>query len=139
MRNSLIICLLVVCGLSGRAHAQTATIEFPVQTIRVTEANLVVELPVGRAGDPRSAVTVDYATSDVLASAGLDYVETKGTLSFAAGETNRIVSVPILNDVLREGSEAFRVELTNPGPGATLGTRTVVVVTINDNDAGVGF
>src|SRR6266536_2966982 len=139
MRKPLIISVLVVCALVGRAQAQTATIEFPVQSIRAPETNAVIVLLVGRAGNLMSAATVDYATTDVLAVAGLDYVGTNGTLSFAAGETNQIISIPILKDALREGSESFQVELTNPGPGATLGTRTVAVVSIIDNDTGIQF
>ena len=139
MRNPLILSVLLGCALSGRAHAQTATIEFPVLTLRVTETNAVISVAVGRAGNLMSAATVDYSTTDVLATAGLDYVGTNGTLSFAAGQTNQIITILILNDALREGSETFLVELTNPGPGATLGTRTVAVVNLSDNDTGIEF
>ena len=56
-------------------------------------------------------VTVDYATADGAgvwantgtATAGVDYTPTSGTLTFAAGETWKSVSVPIVDDVIDEG------------------------------------
>ena len=48
-------------------------------------------------------VTVDYATADWTATAGSDYTTTSGTLTFAAGETSKTVSVPITDDSLEDG------------------------------------
>ena len=45
-----------------------------------------------------SAASVDYATSDVTATNGLDYTGGTNTLSFAPGEMTRRISIPILND-----------------------------------------
>ncbi len=58
-------------------------------------------------------VTVAYATSDGTATAGEDYTGTSGTLRFATGDTEKTVSVPILNDALNEGRETFTLTLTN--------------------------
>ena len=68
-----------------------------------------------------AAVTVDYATSNGSATAGEDYTATSGTLSFAAGETGKTVSVPIGDDNENEGDETFTVTLSNAS-GAALGT-----------------
>ena len=80
-------------------------------------ATLTVEL------DPASTgtVTVDYATRDGIgaAKAGEDYTATSGTLTFAATETSKTITVPILNDDAYENNESFSVDLTNP-TGATL-------------------
>ena len=66
-------------------------------------------------------VTVDYATSDGSAEAGDDYTDASGTLSFAAGETSKAISVAIDDDIVNESDEAFTVTLANPS-GADLGT-----------------
>ena len=58
-------------------------------------------------------VTVDYATADGTAKAGEDYTATSGTLTFAAGETAKTVSVPVLDDSLDEGEETFTLRLSN--------------------------
>ena len=68
-----------------------------------------------------AAVTVDYATSDGSATAGDDYTAKSGTLSFAAGETGKTVSVPIGDDNENESDETFTVTLSNAS-GAVLGT-----------------
>ena len=66
--------------------------------------------------DPASAgdVTVDYATRDGTATAGADYVETRGTLTFEAGETVKTVEVPVLDDDIDEGLETVWLVLSNP-------------------------
>ena len=59
------------------------------------------------------AVTVEYATADGTATAGEDYSSASGTLTFAAGETAKTVSVPVLDDVIDEGQETFTLRLSN--------------------------
>ena len=58
-------------------------------------------------------VTVDYATADGTATAGADYTATSGTLTFAAGDTAKTVSVPVLDDAVDEGEETFTLRLSN--------------------------
>ena len=82
-------------------------------------------------------VTVDYATSDGTADAEDDYTAASGTLSFAAGETSKTISVAIADDTENESDETFTVTLSNAsgadvGTGTATGTirnRTVVVET----------
>ncbi len=85
---------------------------------------------------------MDYATADGSASAGLDYVATSGTLTFAPGDTTATVTVPLLDDDLHEGDETFTVSLSNPSsstglaPAIGVGTATV---TILEDDALADF
>ena len=66
------------------------------------------------------AVTVDYATADGSATAGSDYAAAAGTLTFAAGETSKTVTVLVNGDRLIEESEGFSLNLSNPsGNSAT--------------------
>ena len=59
-------------------------------------------------------VTVDYATSDGTATAGTDYTPTSGTLTFAAGETEKTVRVATTTDEADEDSETLTLTLSNP-------------------------
>ena len=78
-------------------EAAGATLDFAVTLSRAASA----------------AVTVDYATSDGTATAGSDYTETSGTLTFAAGETSKTVPVPVLDDAHDEGEETMTLTLSN--------------------------
>ena len=82
---------------------------------------------------------VDFATTNLTATAAADYTDVATTLTFLAGETNKLVTVPILNDGLVEAVETFQVTLSNPVGGAELGIRTNATVRITDNDKGLAF
>ncbi len=56
-----------------------------------------------------------------------------GTLQFAAGETSKSFSIPIVDDSYAEGNETFTVSL-NKVSGASLGTPFTTTVTITDNE-----
>ena len=79
-----------------------------------------------------ATVTVDYATADGTAAAGADYTATSGTLTFAAGERTKTVSVPVLDDAIDEGDETLTLRLTNP-QGAALSDGEAVG-TISNSD-----
>ena len=65
----------------------------------------VLEFVVSLDRERHAPVTVDYATADGTAVAGEDYTAASGALAFAAGETEKTVSVPVLDDSHDEGSE----------------------------------
>ena len=77
-------------------------------------------------------VTANYSTADGTALAGLDYAATSGTLSFAPGETAKILSVAVSGDLLNEPNETFFVNLSN-STNATL-ARSQGRGTIQDDD-----
>lgn len=79
-------------------------------------------------------VSVDYATSDGSALAGLDYTGVASTiLSMPAGTITNTITVAILEDALDEADETFTVTLSNP-VNAVL-TNDEGIGTIVDNDA----
>lgn len=78
-------------------------------------------------------VTVDYATSNGTAIAGSDYVTSSGTLTFAAGETHKTVTVGLMDDSTDETVETFRVALANATNAAIVDAQGQG--TITDNDA----
>ena len=82
-------------------------------------------------------VTVAYETRDGTAAAGSDYTSTSGTLRFAAGETNKTIAVPTLEDATAEETEGFTVQLRDPS-GATVADGTATG-TITDDDEPPGL
>jgi poly(3-hydroxybutyrate) depolymerase len=136
-----------VNGMLGCTPITTVTIvdndpgfEFEAASYSVAEDGGSVLIGVRRGNDDTSPpVSVNYATSDVSALAGTDYVSTNGTLAFAAGETVKTIVIPILNDGLKESTKSFRVALSDPAGGAVLGSRATTTASIQDNDPGLGF
>ena len=85
-----------------------------VADARVTEASgatLAFAVTLGKAS--ANTVTVAYATADGTATAGADYTATSGTLTFAAGETSKTVSVAVLDDAHDEGEETLTLRLSS--------------------------
>jgi hypothetical protein len=77
-------------------------------------------------------ITLDWATADGTAKAGSDYAALADSLRFEPGEKSKKISVPILDDLLDEADETFRLELSN-AVNATPG-RTAATGTVRDND-----
>ena len=77
-------------------------------------------------------VTVAYATRDRSAKAGADYTATRGTLTFAAGDTEKTVYVPVMDDAHDEGRETLELVLSE-ARGAPL-ARAVATGTIVNTD-----
>ncbi|MDB6057438.1 MAG: Conserved repeat domain protein, partial [Verrucomicrobiales bacterium] len=74
-------------------------------------------------GDPHTdTITVNYATADVSATAGVDYITASGQLTFAPGVSTQTVSVVVLDDTLAELTETFRLQLSSPVNAALAGT-----------------
>ena len=109
-----------VCTEAGRKLANTATARIlgpallSVADAEAREgADEAVEFAVTLNRAASGTVTVDYATADGTAVAGEDYTATSGTLTFAAGEREKTVAVPILDDGHDEGKETFLLRLSN--------------------------
>ncbi|MBM3882429.1 MAG: hypothetical protein FJ387_22350 [Verrucomicrobia bacterium] len=99
-----------------------------------------LRLVVQRTKDLDTEVSVDYATAEGTAIAGLKYTATNGTLVFAPGETNQTIVVQLLdfNEGLVETTQAFDVILSNP-TNAVLGAPTRSTVSILNVDVGIQF
>jgi hypothetical protein len=80
------------------------------------------------------SVSVDYATGDGSLTAPSRYVATSGTLTFAPGETSKLISVPIVGDTLADGSGYFWTYLSNPVHASLLDVDARVHCDVVDND-----
>jgi hypothetical protein len=150
-------------SVGGQTHTVTQTsagttpqIQFSGNaefTVSENDGSRAANITVTRTGDTTGAATVEYATLDDQAAvpcdpnikngdvpfpqgtayARCDYATTIDTLTFDRGETTKTFRVPLINDVFQEGNETFRIGLSNP-QGATLGTLTTAIVTIQSDD-----
>jgi hypothetical protein len=62
-------------------------------------------------------MTIHYRTGGGSARAGADYSSRSGSVSFQPGESTKVVSVPVLGDVVDEPNETFSLEITSAGGG----------------------
>ncbi len=107
---------------------------FSSATYSVNEGDGTATVTINRAGLTSGADSVQFATANGTATAGSDYTAVSQTVSFAAGETSKTVSVPITDDSLVEGDETVQLSLSSPSTGATLGSPSSATLTIVDND-----
>jgi hypothetical protein len=132
----------VQAGATPLSDAEVITIQVgqPAQVLAFTSSAYAAGeggpavVVVARTGGSAGTVSVQYATANGTATAGSDYTATSGLLTFAAGETQKVLGVPILNDAVAETSESFTVTLTNPSGGATVGTPQTATVTVTDDE-----
>ncbi len=128
-------------GFSDSVGIGTITDDDPLPALSVADASVVegdtgsatMDFTVTLAPVSGREVTVQYATSDGDAKSTTDYDATSGTLSFAAGETTKTISVPVDGDVLDEADETLTLTLSVPG-NTTLADATATG-TITDDDA----
>lgn len=116
--------LSIAAAAADKAEGDAGTTAF---TFTVTRANPAGEAGVAWSlsglGGPGQADAADFAGA------------TSGTLTFAAGETSKTITVEVAADTLVETDETFAVTLSDPTGGAVLGTASASGTIRNDDVA----
>ena len=117
---------LTVTDGDGESATDTVTMTIEGSTWKVVHLSVAdaeaqedsgsIKFAVSLSAAARDPVLVEYATSDGTAVAGTDYTAASGTLTFQPGETQKTVTVPVLDDAHDEGTETFTLTLSNPTP-----------------------
>jgi len=108
-------------GGGGGTTAATLQLSAPSYTVAQTAGALTVK--VNRTAGSSGAASANFSTANGTAVAGTDFTPVSGTLQWANGETaTKSFSVPVKAAVPFSGSKTFTVALSNPSPGATVGT-----------------
>lgn len=110
--------LISVVGATIQPGLALVTTTEPQSGTSVLPITLRLSRPVNK------QVTVRYATRDLSARAGTDYVATTGTAIIPAGQSSATVNVTIRADTFVEGTEAFFLDLSLP-TNAGLATTSV--------------
>ena len=156
----------VVTGLSnGQSYqflvrtANDVAVSLPAQVLATLEAEPTLSIADASAseGDSGTAplvftvtltpasdeqVMVAYATADGIGTnaattADSDYATTTGTLTFAAGDTSKTITVQITGDGTSESNETFTVTLSDPANAVISTTAGTATGTIIDNDRAI--
>lgn len=102
-----------------------------------SDSNAVVEIV--RTNGSTGPISIDYMTTNGTAVAGNHYTATNGTLVFADGELSKKIYIPVIENSRTEGNLTFSILLSNPTGGTSILGSNSTVVTIVDDDVGVGF
>jgi hypothetical protein len=128
-----------------------SSIQFAVSSFTTSEGDGRATIIVTRTSDLSGATTLDYRTTDADtfnigcadtvnnnsgAFARCDFADTIGKLVFAAGESQKTFTVPLIDDGHDEGSETFGVIVSNPGLPGTGSTATATVLITDNDEAG---
>ena len=114
------------------------TVSMASNIVQTSAARQIVNASAGQAvvtvvrqGDSRVPATVQYATSDDTAVAGVDYTATAGTLTFNPGDMEGSVVVPLLGQAGSKAGKSVNLVLRNP-VGARLGRATTMVTILSN-------
>jgi hypothetical protein len=110
----------------------------PTYTVREDAGNVIVTVT---RNTSVGTASVDYATADGTAKAGVNYTSTHGTLNFAGGAASQTFSVPILLDNRITPALTFSVNLSNP-VGAILdpaASSSMVTITETETPGALGL
>jgi chitinase len=96
--------------------------------IASTSGSITATFTVSLSSPSTQAVTVDYATSDGTATAGVNYVAIPTTLlTFTPGQTEQSVMVTVDSEAATASVASFAVRLSNPTGAAIAGSAAVGV------------
>lgn len=113
-------------------------LQFSAENFKANELDGTATVTVARTRNSRSAVSIQYATSNATAQAGQDYTSKSGTLSWADGDmAAKTFTIGIIDDSAGEGNETICLSLSSPGGGAVSGLPSGAVLNIVDNDVNV--
>ena len=138
---ALALALIAAAALTGETASAQGSPTLSVSGASASEADGTVDFTVTLSEAGENEVTVDYATSDGTATAGSDYTETSGTLTFPAGSTApQTIAVPVTNDSAYEETETFTLTLSgSSGPVITAGTATGAILDDDTPQVTVSF
>ncbi len=99
----------------------------------VTKSAGIISPPVTRFNGTAGSVSVNYATANVIATAGTDYTAASGTLTWAHNDTaNKSPSIAIANLSGTQPTKIFKVSYSSPTNGLALSTPATTYVFVND-------
>jgi serine/threonine protein kinase len=120
---------------ASSASTSPVTIEFDKDTYVTSEGDSSVRLVIRRAGSTRREVSFTWILRNNSAEAGADYAGIgPGTERIPAGAREASVTIPLVQDGIKESTELFLVELQVSEEGVSLGERSSAAIIIVDDD-----
>jgi serine/threonine protein kinase len=119
---------------AARPTAPMSNISFEAPTVVTSETSVAAVVLVKRSQPLKDRVSVSWRAVSGTADAGIDFASSAaGTVTFADGQAQLAIYVPLRNDLLKEPDESFYVELLPP-KSARLGKSSRAEAIIRDDD-----
>lgn len=133
----------LLCSNFASAQSQTgaATIEFTQSRYAAPPNARVASISLRRTGNTNAAVSVEFKTADETAIANTHYTAKAGPVTFAPGQIEESISLPLLTGWRPDGEKVVKLMLINPTNGAVLGPRSTAELVIPEgrNTAWLNF
>jgi ribosomal protein L35AE/L33A len=125
-----------VITITDDEPAPVDTLQFSAAGYSVDEDGGLVKITVTRENASSSGTSAKLkATNNGTATENIDYIGPDITLNWAADDdSDKTISINILDDGDEEGNETFELELSAPTNGAVLGDQSKATVVIIDNE-----
>jgi len=118
------------------AELPTNTVAFAVSQIAVRERDPAAQIDVLRFNPDSRTIIVDFIVKDITATEGEDYFSPSGhSISFEPGQRSARLLIPLVQDSVAEGDEAFTVELQVNNVSDSSDVFRRIVIMIRDDDA----
>lgn len=121
-------------AIASVASDPSGVLRFAASEAGAREAQASISVAVVRENGTTGTVTVNYETVPLNATSGSDFVEARGRLTFAPGETSKTITVAIVDDTAPEEDEAFLLRLVSTTGGAIIGTPSEITLRILNDD-----
>ena len=112
-------------------RVQRSRIELSAATVEVPPAESTAEVVVRRSGNVQGNASFHWWTESGTAKPGQDFMPVaprEESMGSGKGAVN--LHIPLVSDSTRQQPKSFYVVISDPSDGATLGARTVTIVTI---------
>lgn len=111
------------------------TVAFAVSQVAVHERDPAVQIDVLRFNPNDQPLVVGYAVRDITATDGEDYFSPGGfSLSFGPRQRSARLLIPLVQDSLVEGDEAFTVELATQDESVPTDVFQRIIIMIRDDE-----
>ncbi|MEW8624231.1 MAG: Calx-beta domain-containing protein [Candidatus Thiodiazotropha sp.] len=115
------------------------TVAFNSLSVAVNESRGEALVSLVRTGGTAGAIEVSYRTVADTALAEVDFIETESMVRFLPGETEKQISIELVDDDLFEESERFQLIITELDGDADIGSPASTTISILNDDPDTNF
>ena len=111
------------------------TVAFATSQVSVSEADPAVQIDIIRFKPDNTPLVVEFSVEDLTASEGEDYFAPgSNSISFGPGQRSARLLIPLVQDSVAEGDEAFAVKLIVDNATRPTGVSPNIAIMIRDDE-----